>query len=88
MCFLYILYFVHIYSIRPYTLFISVVDQIDLLISTNRNKLHPLCLVCSLEMAVAKIREPLSLINLVKDNPILWDSRNDDYKLTDRKAAF
>lgn len=56
---------------------------------TNDNKLHPLCLVvCSLEMAVAKIREPLSLINLVKDNPMLWDSRNDDYKLTDRKAAI
>ena len=39
-------------------------------------------------MAVAKIREPLSLINSVKDNPIIWDSRDEDYKLTDRKPAI
>ena len=29
----------------------------------------------------------LSLINLVKDRPTLWDSRLDDFKLTDRKES-
>lgn len=39
-------------------------------------------------MAVAKVKDPLAVIELVKANPILWDSRNDDYKMTDKKAVI
>ena len=39
-------------------------------------------------MAVLKIREPVLLINLVKDHPILWDTREEYYKMTDRKPTI